>query len=48
MQQHDSVVGQRVVGKLEEVVVAFVAEVLEGADADDAVDRLAELLPAVQ
>ena len=40
--------GRTLVGHLEEVVVAVVAEVLERADRHDAVDRLVELLPALQ
>ena len=40
-------VGQRLVGLLEEVVVAVAAEVLERADRHDAVDRLVELLPTL-
>ena len=39
---------QRRVGHLEELVVAVAAEVLERADRHDAVDRLVELLPALQ
>ena len=48
VQQHDAVVGQHAVGHLEEVRVAIVAEVLERADGHDPVDRLVELLPALQ
>ena len=42
------VVGQDVVGVLEEVVVALEAEVLESLDGHDAVDGVGELLPAAQ
>ena len=48
MQQHDAVVGQHRVGHGEEVVVAVMAEVLEGADRHDPVDRFVELLPPCQ
>ncbi len=48
MQQHDAVVGQRLVGHREEVVPAVLAEVLEGTDRHDAVDGLVELLPTLQ
>ncbi len=48
VQQHHAVGRQRGVGHLEEVVVAVAAEVLERADRDDPVDRLVELLPALQ
>jgi hypothetical protein len=48
VQQHDAVIGQRCVGHLEEFVVAVEAEMLERADRDDPVDRLVELLPALQ
>ena len=48
VQQHDSVVGERVVCELEEGRVAFVAEVFEGADADNAVDFAVEFFPTVQ
>ncbi len=47
VQQHDAVVGQHAVGHLEEVRVALVAEMLEGADGHDSVDRLVELLPTL-
>ena len=40
--------GSACVGHLEEVVVAVAAEVLERADRHDPVDRLVELLPALQ
>ena len=40
--------GSAVVGEGEEVVVAVGAEVFEGPDRDDPVDRLVELLPAVE
>ena len=48
VQQHHSVGGQRVVGHLEERVVAIGSEVLERTDRDDSVDRLVELLPAFE
>ena len=48
VQQHHAVGGQRLIGHLEEVVVAVGAEVLERADRHDPVDRLVELLPALQ
>jgi hypothetical protein len=38
----------RVVGHIEEGVVALVAEVFQRADADDPVDLALELLPALQ
>ena len=48
VQQHHTVVGQGVVGELEEVVVAVEAEVLQRFDGDDAVHRLVELAPVAQ
>ena len=49
VQQHFAAVGgKRLIGLLEEVVVAVGAEVLERADRHDPVDRLVELLPALQ
>ena len=45
---HPAVVGQDVEAVLEVVVVALEAEVLEGLDRDDPIDRLVELLPALQ
>ena len=47
VQEHDAVVGQCLVGRVEEVLVAVEAEVFEGADADDPIDWLGELLPAL-
>ncbi len=48
VQQHHAVGGQNPVCHGEEVVVAVVAEVLEGADGHDPVDGLVELFPALQ
>lgn len=46
--KHLAVGRQRAVGHLEEMVVALVAEVLERADRDDAVDGLVKFLPSLQ
>jgi hypothetical protein len=48
VQQHYPISGQDGVGHLEEVVVAIVPEVFEGADRHDPVNGLVELFPAVQ
>ena len=48
VQQHATAVGQQLVGLVEEQRVPLDLERLEGADADDAVDGLVELLPTVQ
>ena len=48
LEQHLAPGGHRLVGDLEEVVVAFQAEVLERLDRNDPVHRLVELLPALQ
>ena len=48
MQQHPAVAGQDLVGALKEHRVTLGFERLEGADADDPVHRLVELLPALE
>ena len=48
VQQHPAIAGQDLVGAFEEQRVALRLERLERADADDAIDRLIELLPALQ
>ena len=48
VQQHNPVFGQRAMRHGEERIVALMTEMLEGADADDPVDGLVELLPSLQ
>ena len=48
LQHQPAIVGHDAVTRLEEVPVSLLRECLEGLDADDAIDRLVELLPTAQ